>query len=293
MAEGFSNSIIGGAETLIRSAMKSANYVLGLMGWRLTRDGDAELNTAVIRGSIIAGGGTVRLDSGGVKVTGPVRQFDINFNAGFLARKVPDDGSFQQLSSLALFTNPPDPSGLGLGVDAGSLSADYVNSGLANETPELTVFSPTYTGKTSSHFTLYGQAANDAGVDDTSHMDIVAHDIQLLNDATAGQVSYQRNLVNLATNLNVAPSQFFTITINVIIGDTAVALGNTNYPVAFPAGSTVFGVANISSGAGNSSLWQARFLPVSNTQFNCIVYRNPAAAAAFALPIQILTWVVA
>lgn len=53
MSEGFANAIIGGAETLIRSAMKSVNYVANIAGWRLSRDGDAELNDVTIRGTLL------------------------------------------------------------------------------------------------------------------------------------------------------------------------------------------------------------------------------------------------
>ena len=95
---GFSNAVIGGAETLIRSAMKSVNYVLGLTGWRLTRDGDAEFNSAVIRGSVSAGGGTVLLNAGGLHIENGTDQFDINFAGGFLARHDPVDGVQSQMT---------------------------------------------------------------------------------------------------------------------------------------------------------------------------------------------------
>lgn len=52
MSEGFANSIIGGAETLIRSAIKSFGYVAGVFGWRISREGSAEFNDLVARGEI-------------------------------------------------------------------------------------------------------------------------------------------------------------------------------------------------------------------------------------------------
>lgn len=49
---GFSNAIIGGAEVLIRSAMRSANWVAHTAGWKLSKDGTADLNSATLRGSL-------------------------------------------------------------------------------------------------------------------------------------------------------------------------------------------------------------------------------------------------
>lgn len=47
---GFSNSIVGGAETLIRSAIKSLGFVTGITGWRIAKNGTAEFNDVIIRG---------------------------------------------------------------------------------------------------------------------------------------------------------------------------------------------------------------------------------------------------
>jgi hypothetical protein len=52
---GFANSIIGGAATLIRAAVQSANFITGVSGWRVTKDGNAEFNNITIRGTF---GGT-------------------------------------------------------------------------------------------------------------------------------------------------------------------------------------------------------------------------------------------
>jgi hypothetical protein len=49
---GFANSIIGGAETLIRKAIRSANYVAGVAGWTINKDGSAEFSDVTIRGDI-------------------------------------------------------------------------------------------------------------------------------------------------------------------------------------------------------------------------------------------------
>lgn len=50
----FRNSILGG-ETLVRNAMQSEGFQSGANGWRIERDGDAEFNDVIIRGSLITG----------------------------------------------------------------------------------------------------------------------------------------------------------------------------------------------------------------------------------------------
>lgn len=51
----FSNPIIGGNDTLIRDKIQSENYVAGVAGWRISRNGDAEFNNLVARGSGVFG----------------------------------------------------------------------------------------------------------------------------------------------------------------------------------------------------------------------------------------------
>jgi hypothetical protein len=48
---GFANDIIGGAATLIRAAVQSANFVSNVSGWQITKNGDAQFNNLTIRGS--------------------------------------------------------------------------------------------------------------------------------------------------------------------------------------------------------------------------------------------------
>lgn len=48
----FGNPIIGAGGTLIRALMRSVDFVAGVSGWQLTKDGDAELNNATFRGMV-------------------------------------------------------------------------------------------------------------------------------------------------------------------------------------------------------------------------------------------------
>lgn len=53
MSEGFSNQIIGGLSKLIRNAIMSPDYVPGVSGWSINKDGTAEFNDAVFRGTVV------------------------------------------------------------------------------------------------------------------------------------------------------------------------------------------------------------------------------------------------
>lgn len=50
---GFANSIIGGAAALIRAAIKSPNYVAGVSGWSINKDGTAEFQNITAHGNSI------------------------------------------------------------------------------------------------------------------------------------------------------------------------------------------------------------------------------------------------
>lgn len=51
----FTNPIIGAGNQLIRQEITSENYVAGVSGWRIARNGDAEFNDIVARGSGVFG----------------------------------------------------------------------------------------------------------------------------------------------------------------------------------------------------------------------------------------------
>jgi len=56
MSEGFSDPIIGGASVLIRQAMESVNFIPGVSGWRVQRNGNAQFNQLTITGGSIVQG---------------------------------------------------------------------------------------------------------------------------------------------------------------------------------------------------------------------------------------------
>lgn len=62
----FGNPIIDGGGGLLRTDIQSPNYVPGVAGWRIARDGSAEFLSAAIVGSVSALGGLIVLDSTGI-----------------------------------------------------------------------------------------------------------------------------------------------------------------------------------------------------------------------------------
>jgi hypothetical protein len=52
---GFADSVLGGAQKLIRKAIQSPNYVAGTTGWTINKDGTVEFNNGTFRGTVTAG----------------------------------------------------------------------------------------------------------------------------------------------------------------------------------------------------------------------------------------------
>lgn len=169
----FTDPLITGLGKLIREFIQSVNYVAGISGWILNKDGSCEFSDATIRGSIEAGNGTVRLNSGGVKVTGPTRQFDINIAGGFLARLVPDDGSYVQMiytasgTSMGLFMHPADPSPINATTYSfgGRMVGSTKTTGTKDQ-GQLNIFAPIPTGKATCSINLLSQGS-DSATDDS------------------------------------------------------------------------------------------------------------------------------
>lgn len=204
----FSNPILGG-DTLVRNAIQSANYVAGVSGWAIFRDGSAEFNNITVRGTFEAGGGAVRLNAGGLHISGAGVQFDINITAGFLARNDPDNGVTSQMSP--------------------------------------------------------------------------------------GLISTTGSILNTTSGMLYSASQLFTVFVGVAVGNTAINSGFINYPIAFPVGSILFGICNITnaalSGVSNSSQWHARWVGQDNTKFGILAFCPGGAPAAINLTINVHVWV--
>lgn len=52
---GFADPIVGGGDQLVRNAIQSQNYVAGVSGWRIAKDGSFEANNGTFRGAVVVG----------------------------------------------------------------------------------------------------------------------------------------------------------------------------------------------------------------------------------------------
>lgn len=166
---GFSNAVVGGAATLIRSAIQSANYVPATTGWQIARNGNVDMNSGTFRGNIVVGAGTVTLGPGGIHVQGLTRQWDVNATAGFLSRRFPDTGLQAQIFDAGLFLTPPNPTPHGGSiVGTGGILVDTFVSGV-NDQPFTNLSSPRLNTKIQTFLTMRSQsltsALNDSSIE--------------------------------------------------------------------------------------------------------------------------------
>lgn len=98
----FDDPIAAGDGSLIFPAIKSPNYVTGVSGWRVGREGGAEFDSAVIRGTLSADGGNVLVDDNGVTITGAQQIVTIT-DTGIFVRENPDSGGYVQIAAAATF----------------------------------------------------------------------------------------------------------------------------------------------------------------------------------------------
>lgn len=98
----FRNSILAG-EDLIRTAMRSPNYVAGASGWRIAKDGSAEFNNVVVRGKLITGApGAKRVEIGNVGAD----LTKINFFSGEAAEDLPANITMNNADDSLLMSSP-------------------------------------------------------------------------------------------------------------------------------------------------------------------------------------------
>jgi hypothetical protein len=80
---GFSNAIVGGIGTLIRTYVQSLGFVTGVTGWRISRNGDAEFNSGTFRGPVLIGGppsqGAISIGLTGTAIPLVLRNFNADY----------------------------------------------------------------------------------------------------------------------------------------------------------------------------------------------------------------------
>lgn len=173
----FAYSIVAGT-VLVIDRIQSPNYVTGVSGWTINQDGSVEFNSATIRGTLIAGGGNVSLGATGLNIHSSVtgKQFDINQNAGFLAREFPDTGAaaemvvfpgaFGDSNGGAIILSPTNPSTInGNTFGAAIIQTEFDVIG-AQDRPLLALKSPNVTTLEKAVINMFGQRST-SGTDDS------------------------------------------------------------------------------------------------------------------------------
>lgn len=132
----FGNDIIGGGGELVRERMRSRNYVAGVSGWQIERDGTAEFNDTTIRGDL-----TVTDPDGS-----QVHIFDED----------PGDGAVIDLLPAAATPSPV----------AGRLSTGYTTNGASHTVPFILLNGPKYSTQTDDAPTLIAIGRDSGDTDD-------------------------------------------------------------------------------------------------------------------------------
>jgi hypothetical protein len=274
----FSNPILGG-DTLVRNAIQSRDYVAGVSGWAIFRDGTAEFNNVTVRGSVIAGGGAVTLTASGIHVQGAGRTFDITTTTGMFARRDPDDGTYTQVGQGGIAFEPQTPTvPNGNTVTGFSFIQASVDTAGAVDTPKTIFQGPAVNGQDAALITLFGETSNGLTAKHT-----------VIN---GGTVFTDDRLVNNATGMDFPSAQLFNTTFAVTIGQTRVNTGFINYPIAFPLARALFGIPNIINGAATADQWTARWVPQDNTRFALLLFCPGGAPANVSLSINVHVFVV-
>jgi hypothetical protein len=153
---GFANALANAAGQLIRTALRSVNYVPGVSGWTINKDGTAEFNSVTIRGGVTEDG-TILLYTGtpaagtlwlSIAAAAGTDAYGNTYPAGIKLSGA--SSSFLQLLANAqvaeIVIQPPAATGhsWGTGTITGSVSSWQASNG----NPELAVTSPVETGKT-------------------------------------------------------------------------------------------------------------------------------------------------
>lgn len=245
---------------LLRSAIQSPDFVTGISGWSVNQSGSAEFNNATIRGTIIAGGGAVIIDSTGVHVVGPVTTYNINVSVGFFANKTADDGSFTQIASNAVVLNPAEPTANGFAITQSAIIQTVVSTVGAIDTPHVSLFSPIInTQNPAANITLYGEASD--GVEQR-HISFDGYIDSGFTDRQSHEWLRGENQLFFGS-LTAVASATFAIT----------------FTHAFTLAPQVN--CNINSGAGSTARWVARAFNITTTGFTYFVFAADSVASTW------------
>lgn len=287
----WSDPIAAGDGSLIYPQIKSPDYVAGVSGWAIFRNGNVEFNNATIRGEVIAGGGNVVLDLHGVTVTdiGGTAQYQVNRTGGFVATNIPDNGAKTQIFVAGMVMIPsagnPTPGGATVLLPA-RVSTLYVTG--ANEQEELQLQSGQLSGGGNSAVVRI-RSADSANVSQP-YIELDARGTTgSVVELNAEFVTIPHKMRNTFSGMFYCPMQLATASA-AVVGVNSLSFAHT-FPTPFPVGSQVWMFCNLTSAAGASSGWYARAFSITNTGCTISV-RGPAVGtftadvdyAAFVIP---------
>lgn len=207
---GWSNPIAAGDGSLVYPALKSPNFVTGVSGWCIFRNGNVEFAAGTFRGSVVVGVTTI--DAFGVHVVGPTNRFDVNITGGYTATNVPDSGAYTRVQTALTFVRPENPTPInGYAVTQGDYGARLAAT---SETPYLELRAPVITGLQQPVIQLFSQSGTSA-VDDSR--------ISIL-----GRVENNNIVTNPSNIANAGPFGAETV---FLTGASASYLANSVYKV--------------------------------------------------------------
>lgn len=146
----WSSPVAAGDGSLIYPAIKSPNFVTGIAGWNISRDGSAEFASGIFRGELL--------------IVGPDREVDIT-TGGVYVTDLTAPGAEIQLTTApafggALVITPQDSTVAGVSFQAARIYAGRVDNGGVSSTPYVRVGSPQVQAaplKAASQTRWYGQ----------------------------------------------------------------------------------------------------------------------------------------
>jgi hypothetical protein len=248
----FGNPVAGGGGQLIREVLKSVNYVAGLLGWQVSRDGDAEFNNLIARGTVTVsdpdGSEIELLASGGAKV----------------ALETQDVPGVTKVTKGEMFATY-----------SGDASDGYAS--LVINTPEVITGGVT---RAPGSFMMAGERANGLpfpNMDNVNSYLAWNGDYRIAGQLTTGgrvnnftdDQTYRRGQIGRQAFTTAAAASTF--------------VQSVVFSTPFPIGVTPFVTLTMVSGSGNASLWSLRTNNLSNTGFDIVGSRSTPLGAGVSL----------
>lgn len=278
----FTNPIIAGT-TLIREAIQSPDYVAGVSGWSINRDGSVEFNNAVVRGTLTTPGVSVTDTGLAIPATAapayPGFVFTTDIPALLQAKY---SSAPEQFVAVALYYSDAGNVYWYEGISTTFRIKGWVHAGVAYESfreaysgptfgmvqwhgwqpgdKNVTVYGPSSGGYTSDHRVIFQKSLLTSDVDAELSWTGLADFVGPLSANGMNILIGQKGITSVT-----APNGATTVTKSVL------------FPKAFEPGVVPHVTVNINNGSGTTSRWVERAYNVSNTGFTLFLFSGNAA----------------